>query len=189
MTRDRDVFVPLERRNALANDARADLFISVHANASESRDAHGTETYFLALDASDEAAAEVAARENQAFEARGEGTIEAIHDPFIALLGDMISTEYMAESSEFARLVQTELGGVSRLRSRGVKQALFVVLTGVQMPSALVEIGFVTSPRDEKRLSNAKGRLLIVEAMERAVLAFGRRYDARRSGPAAPGSE
>lgn len=180
MTRDRDVFVPLERRNALANDARADLFISIHANASEQREVHGSETYFLALDASDESAARVAARENQSFETAAPSDLPAMQDPFIALLGDLISTEYLAESSEFAALVQKELGGVPRMRSRGVKQALFVVLSGVQMPAALVEIGFVTSPQDEKRLSNSRLRLPIVKSIERAVVTFSRRYDARR---------
>jgi N-acetylmuramoyl-L-alanine amidase len=180
MTRDKDVFVPLERRNAVANDSRADLFISIHANASESPEVHGTETYFLALDASDASAAQVAARENRSFGAEGESDLAAMKDPFIALLGDLISTEYLLESSEFAGLVQKELGSIRRLRSRGVKQALFVVLSGVQMPAALLEIGFVTSPLDEKRLSQSETRAAIVSSIERAVLDFGRRYDARR---------
>jgi N-acetylmuramoyl-L-alanine amidase len=181
MTRDKDVFVPLERRNALANDSRADLFISIHANASESPEVHGTETYFLALDASDESAARVAARENQSFGSKGQSDLAAMKDPFIALLGDLISTEYLAESSEFAGLVQKELGSLRRMRSRGVKQALFVVLSGVQMPAALLEIGFLTSPADEKRLAQKETRAAIVNSIERAVLDFGRRYDARRS--------
>lgn len=189
MTRDRDVFVPLERRNALANDARADLFISVHANASEDDQVHGTETYFLSLDASDASAARVAARENRSFETEEQGALSAMQDPFIALLGDLISTEYLAESSEFAGIVQKELRRVRGMRSRGVKQAMFVVLSGVQMPAALVEIGFMTSPRDEGRLTDASSRAPIVESIERAVLAFRRRYDARRddeAGPSAP---
>lgn len=188
MTRDRDVFVPLEERTAIANDARGDLFLSVHANASTDPDIHGTETYFLALDASDESAAQVASRENSAF---GGGTsgIAAIDDPFIALIGDLIATEHLQESNDLARLVQTQLA-TTRFRSRGVKQALFVVLTGVQMPAALVEIGFVTSTRDERALGGTKGRGRIAQALERAVLEFGRRYDARRghaeTRPAAP---
>jgi N-acetylmuramoyl-L-alanine amidase len=188
MTRDSDVFVPLERRNALANDARADLFISIHANAAKDPSVHGTETYFLALDASDESAARVAARENQPFEAAGESALAAMQDPFIALLGDLISTEYLAESSEVAGLIQKELGEIPNMRSRGVKQALFVVLSGVQMPAALVEIGFVTSPDDQKRLSQSETRGAVVKSIERAVLAFGRRYDARRNDAPAPGN-
>ena len=183
LTRESDVFVPLEERTAIANDARGDLFLSIHANASTDRKVHGTETYFLALDASDEAAAQVASRENQAFGETSSG-IAAIDDPFIALIGDLIATEHMQESNDLARLVQNELA-TTPLKSRGVKQALFVVLTGVQMPAALVEIGFVTSRRDERALAAEEGRERIAAALERAVLAFGRRYDARRGDPAA----
>ena len=185
LTRAADVFVPLEERTALANDSRGDLFLSIHANASSDHSVHGTETYFLALDASDASAALVASRENRAFGEAASG-IAAIDDPFIALIGDLIATEHLQESNDLARLVQSELGATS-LKSRGVKQGLFVVLTGVQMPAALVEIGFVTSAQDERSLSGA-GRREVVSALERAVLAFGRRYDARR-GAAPPASE
>ncbi len=185
LTRATDVFVPLEERTALANDARGDLFLSIHANASTDHSVHGTETYFLALDASDASAALVASRENRAFGEAASG-ISAIDDPFIALIGDLIATEHLQESNDLARLVQSELGATS-LKSRGVKQGLFVVLTGVQMPAALVEIGYVTGAQDERSLSGA-GRREVVSALERAVLAFGRRYDARR-GAAPPASE
>ncbi|MEM7411638.1 MAG: N-acetylmuramoyl-L-alanine amidase [Myxococcota bacterium] len=186
LTRNDDTFVPLEARTSIANDARGDLFVSIHANAARDRRIHGSETYFLALEASDSDAAGVAARENASF---GEGESEAIaalSDPFIALLGDMISTEHLEESSVFAKSVQGELAMLP-IKSRGVKQALFVVLTGVQMPAALVEIGFVTHPGDEAVISGPKGRERIVAALEKAVVAFGQRYDARRGlGAAAP---
>jgi N-acetylmuramoyl-L-alanine amidase len=185
MTREDDRHVPLERRNAIANDSRGDLFISVHANAAQEPHVRGTETYFLALDASDASAAEVAQRENRAFRDAPEADIEAMDDPFIALLGDMIATEAMAESSEAARLVQTQLQGIDGLRSRGVKQAMFVVLSGVPMPAVLVEVGFITNPQDERTLAEDDGRAKIVRALERAVVSFGERYDARRgNGPA-----
>jgi N-acetylmuramoyl-L-alanine amidase len=180
MTRESDVYVSLERRNAVANDARADLFLSIHANAADDADVRGTETYFLALDASDEGAAQVASRENRAFGGEGAADIQAVRDPFIALVGDLITSEYMEDSSAFARKVQSELAGVEPLRSRGVKQAMFVVLHGVQMPAALVEIGFVTNARDERTLATKDGRGHVVEALERAVHAYGRRHDARR---------
>lgn len=182
MTRSRDAFVPLEERTAIANDARGDLFLSIHANASQDPDVHGTETYFLALEASDAGAADVASRENGAFARAGAG-IAAVDDPFIALIGDLIATEHLQESNDLAREIQLALGE-TKLRSRGVKQALFVVLSGVQMPAALVEIGFVTSPRDERALTG-KGRAGVVDSLERAVLAFGRRYDERRGVAAA----
>jgi N-acetylmuramoyl-L-alanine amidase len=176
LTRQRDVFVPLEQRTAIANDARGDLFLSIHANASADPSVHGTETYFLALEASDESAARVADRENSAFSR--EAAIAAIDDPFISLIGDMIATDHLRESNDVARIVQRQLGRTA-LKSRGVKQALFVVLTGVQMPAALVEIGFVTSPEDERRLRGGE-RAGLIASLERAVVEFGRRYDRRR---------
>lgn len=180
MTREKDVFVPLEQRTAVANDSRGDLFLSIHANATRDREIGGTETYFLALDASDAGAALVAERENSAFAMTEKASTDVVHDPFIALLGDLITAEYSQESSEVARLIQTELASVEPLRSRGVKQALFVVLTGVQMPAALVEIGFVTNPGDARTLMDRRGREMVVDALERAVLGFGQRYDTRR---------
>jgi N-acetylmuramoyl-L-alanine amidase len=187
LTRDADVRVPLEQRTAIANDARADLFVSIHANASIDAEIHGSETYFLALEASDSGAAGVAQRENSAFAAEADERIAALSDPFIALLGDMISTEHLDESSAFAQRVQQELGRLP-VRSRGVKQAMFVVLSGVQMPAALVEIGFVTHKGDENVMIDTDGRKAIVDALEKAVIAFGERYDARRGlgKPAAP---
>jgi N-acetylmuramoyl-L-alanine amidase len=189
MTRDADVRVPLEQRTAIANDAHGDLFVSIHANASADASIHGSETYFLALEASDSGAAGVAERENSAFATERDEKIDALKDPFIALLGDMISTEHLDESSAFAQRVQQELGRMP-VRSRGVKQALFVVLSGVQMPAALVEIGFVTHRGDEGMMNGTEGRKAIVDALEKAVVAFGERYDARRglgptAGPAA----
>jgi len=190
MTRDADVRVPLEQRTAIANDAHGDLFVSIHANASTDAEIHGSETYFLALEASDSGAAGVAQRENSAFAAEGDAKISALSDPFIALLGDMISTEHLDESSAFAQRVQHELGRMP-VKSRGVKQAMFVVLSGVQMPAALVEIGFVTHRGDESVMNGTDGRKAIVDALEKAVIAFGERYDARRglgkaAAPAAP---
>jgi N-acetylmuramoyl-L-alanine amidase len=178
-TREDDRFVSLEERTSVANDARGDLFVSIHANAARSSAPRGAETFFAALEASDAAAGEVAARENEAFAAPGPDGRPG-SDPFLALLGDLIATEHLAESSDFARLAQGRLAGGDDVASRGVKQAPFVVLLGVQMPSALVEIGFVTNPEDERRLASAERRERIAAALAEAVLEFGRRYDARR---------
>jgi N-acetylmuramoyl-L-alanine amidase len=178
LTREDDRFVPLETRTHLANDARADLFLSIHANAAPEPAVRGTETYFLSLDASDESARRVAARENQAFPEAGKGAGPA-GDPLVALLGDLISTEHLAESQEFARLAQRELAGLAPEHSRGVKQAPFVVLMTVQMPASLVEVGVLTNRDDARRLAQAKTREAIVAALARAVHEFGQRFDAR----------
>jgi len=185
-TRTRDVFVPLEQRTAIANDARGDLFVSIHANAAEDATSRGTETYFLALQPSDASAERVAARENEAF-GEAAGGISAVNDPFIALVGDLIATEHLQESSLLAHAIQGQLSSLSP-RSRGVKQALFVVLTGVQMPASLVEIGFITSAEEEAHMKSADGLREIVAALEHAIVEYGHGHAQRlgRSAPARP---
>ena len=178
MTRDDDRFVPLEERFAIANDARGDLFISIHANATDNASVRGVETFFLAVDASDEDARRVALRENEAF---GKSmSLRNLNDPLSAILGDLIVSDYMNESNEFARLAQRGLAGEDPRHSRGVKQAPFVVLQGVQMPSSLVEIGFVTNVEDEKLLRTDRARDRIAKALVAAILEFGEHFDARR---------
>jgi len=178
LTRRDDTFVPLEERTSIANDARADLFISIHGNATHDTKVRGIETFFLALSASDDHAGQVARRENQAF--RTEDTpAKRSDDALVAIIGDLITNEHMEESNEFARLAQLELAGDPKV-ARGVKQAPFVVLESVQMPAALVEIGFLTNRLDEQLLQGTEERDRIAAALVRAALEFGRRYDARR---------
>jgi len=176
LTRRDDRFVSLEERTSIANDARGDLFISIHANASRNRNARGIETFFVSAEASDEAAQRIANLENQAFGA-SEGMAKIAEDPLLGILGDLIATEHLVESQEIAGLIQGEL---ARDRSRGVKQAPFVVLMGVQMPAALVEIGFLTNPEEERELRTSRERDRLADAVAGAVVEFAERYDARR---------
>ena len=191
LTRDSDVYVPLVERTRIANEAHGDLFISIHANAASASAARGIETYFLSLEASDDAARQVAARENAAFRDLTVPAV-AVDDPLVGILGDLAASELMQESDEFARLAQREVASLDGAPSRGVKQAPFVVLMGLEMPAALVEIGFVTKPHDARALASPERRERIAQALARAVLEFGRRYDARRgirppaAEPAAP---
>lgn len=179
LTREQDVPVALQERTRIANDAGGDLFVSIHANAAPSRLARGMETFFLSLDASDETARSVALRENEAF-GSGVSAAPAGDDPVAAILGDLAHTEHLVESDEFARLTHGRLAAVDPTPSRGVKQAPFVVLMGVRMPAALVEIGFITNPREAAGLASPSRRAEIASALAEAVLEFGRRYDARR---------
>jgi len=185
MTRTDDSFVSLEERTHIANDARGDVFVSVHANAASDARIRGIETFFLSLDATDDAARRLAERENDAF---GKGTrIPApADDPMVAILGDMIANEHLHESQALARMAQGRLGRIAPDRSRGVKQAPFVVLSGVQMPASLVEIGFITNRADERRLRSAAGRSRVVAALVEAVEEYRRRYDAQRGLAPAP---
>ena len=188
MTRERDVFVPLEERTRIANDARADLFLSIHANAAHDGGARGSETYFMSLEASDEHARGVALRENESF-ATKPGAAGAGSDPLVAILGDLIANEHLTESSEFARAAQLRLASLDSGPSRGVKQAPFVVLAGVQMPAALVEIGFITHPAEERELRSAKRRGAITAGLAEAVLEQRRRHDAQHGMVPAAGAD
>jgi N-acetylmuramoyl-L-alanine amidase len=122
----------------------------------------------------------VAARENQAFSKAAPGA-GPTGDPLLALLGDLITTEHLADSQEFARLAQRELARLAPAHSRGVKQAPFVVLMAVQMPASLVEVGFLTNREDARQLGQDRHRAALVEALTRAVAEFGQRYDAQRA--------
>ena len=175
-TRTEDVFVPLETRTMLANDSGADLFVSIHANSARSSKPRGMEVYFASVDASDDRARAVAERENRAF-GEGQQPVQT-RDPLVAILGDMIAADTMREANAFARMVQSRLDRVARVASRGVKQAPFVVLLGVQIPSVLVEMGFLSNAEDERALASSRRRAEIARALEEAVLEYAARYDA-----------
>ncbi|MEE2665917.1 MAG: N-acetylmuramoyl-L-alanine amidase [Myxococcota bacterium] len=177
-TRTADAFVPLETRTMLANDAGADLFISIHANSAASPKPSGSEVYFVSVDATDERSRALAERENSAF---GRDAASALPtDPLVAIIGDMIASESMREANVFAKIAQAELDSIDRVASRGVKQAPFVVLLGVQMPASLIEVGFLSNPQEERALLTSERRDAIAAALERAVLQYAQRYDALR---------
>jgi N-acetylmuramoyl-L-alanine amidase len=164
-TRKDDTFIPLETRTAIANQQRADLFISIHANSSQDPDARGVETYYLNFTSSPDAL-EVAAREN----AVSEKSIYELQD----LVKKIALKEKIEESREFAGDVQESLhSGLSAknpaIRNRGVKKAPFIVLIGANMPSILAEISFVSNPGDERRLETGEYRQKIAESLYRGI--------------------
>jgi N-acetylmuramoyl-L-alanine amidase len=167
-TRKDDTFIPLETRTAIANQERADLFISIHANSSDDPAARGVETYYLNFTSSPEAL-EVAAREN----AVSEKSIYELRD----LVKKIALKEKIDESREFAGDVQQSLhsGLASKspaIRDRGVKKAPFIVLIGANMPSILAEISFVSNPTDEHRLETAEYRQRIADSLYRGVAKY-----------------
>jgi N-acetylmuramoyl-L-alanine amidase len=168
-TRTDDAFVPLAERTSIANRAEADLFLSVHANSSPSPHANGPETYFVSLDASDAEARRVAMLENNVFEQAD--AVGDSSDVVGAILGDLIRTDHLRASSELAAGLQRRLAGLGA-RGRGVKQAPFVVLMGVNMPAALLEIGFLTNARDARRVSAPAQQRRIARAVAKAVDAW-----------------
>ncbi|MGV1100414.1 N-acetylmuramoyl-L-alanine amidase [Thiovibrio sp. JS02] len=152
LTRDRDVFIPLEERTAIANAKEADLFLSIHVNAAPSKEAHGIETYVLDL-ATNKDAMRVAALEN-ATSARQVSDLQSI-------LMDLMYNSKINESLKLAEIVQDEMiTGLNKqyrpVNNLGVKKAPFVVLIGAQMPSILTEIAFLSNPVEEKRLKSGK---------------------------------
>ena len=167
-TRKNDTFIPLETRTAIANQQRADLFISIHANSSQDSEARGVETYYLNFTSSPEAL-EVAAREN----AVSEKSIYELQD----LVKKIALKEKIEESREFAGDVQESLhsGLASKspaIRNRGVKKAPFIVLIGANMPSILAEISFVSNPADEHRLETSEYRQRIAESLYRGIAKY-----------------
>jgi N-acetylmuramoyl-L-alanine amidase len=190
LTREDDRFVTLTERTELANRAGALFYLSLHANSAEDAAAHGSETYFLSVEASDDEALRVAMAENDVFRIAESARDEA--DVVGSILGDLIRTDHLQGSSELARAVQRELASVAG-PSRGVKQAPFVVLMAVNMPAALIEVGFLTHEGDEERLRTAAHRRALAGAIARGVAAASARM-ARAAEPAglappAPGSE
>jgi len=167
-TRKDDTFIPLETRTAIANQQRADLFISIHANSSHDAAARGVETYYLNFTSSADAL-EVAAREN----AVSEKSIYELQD----LVKKIALKEKIEESREFAADVQSSLhSGLAAknpgIRNRGVKKAPFIVLIGANMPSILAEISFVSNPGDEHRLQTSEYRQRIAESLYHGIAKY-----------------
>jgi N-acetylmuramoyl-L-alanine amidase len=177
LTRDDDNFVTLRDRTTLANKARADLFVSIHANAHRNA-VSGVETYFLSSEATDNAARQVAALENSVIELEAPSP-RARTDFVKAILWDLAQSEFQTESSRLAEIVQDSMTQSLRLPNRGVKQAGFYVLGGAAMPAVLIEIGFVTNPQEERRLREARYRDEIARAIFAGLVEYKRHWDQR----------
>jgi N-acetylmuramoyl-L-alanine amidase len=175
MTRESDVYIPLEERTAIANREAADLFLSIHANASRNTSARGVETYFLNFATNPEAEA-VAARENSA-------SGRTMHS-LPSIVRAIALNNKIDESRDFAATVQksmvSRLGATNRqLRDLGVKQAPFVVLIGAVMPSVLAEISFVTNKQEGQLLKTSAYRQSIADALFDAIVRYQRSLKAR----------
>jgi N-acetylmuramoyl-L-alanine amidase len=167
-TRSDDTFIPLEERTHIANEAKADLFVSIHANSSPDHEARGVETYYLNLKGSPEAM-EVAARENAASQ-------ENIHE-LEDLVKKIARTEKIDESKELAVDIQDSLSRriqktAKPVKNRGVRKAPFVVLIGADMPSILTEISFLSNPSDEQLLKKPEHRQRVAEGLFQGVAAY-----------------
>jgi len=180
LTRDSDNFVTLRDRTSYANRQHADLFVSIHANAHREAAADGVETYFLSSEATDSTARQVAALENGVVQleqpaGRGSGQVDIVK----AILWDLAQSEFQVESSRLAEVVHDSMTQTLRISNRGVKQAGFYVLGGAAMPAILLEIGFVTNPREERKLKDTKYRDEIARAIYAGLAEYKRTWDQR----------
>jgi N-acetylmuramoyl-L-alanine amidase len=164
MTRTGNTFLQLEERTAIANKVKADLFISIHANASTNRRARGTETYYLDF-SKNAKAVEVVARENKT-------SLKQVGDLEMILL-DLLANSKINESSRLAAEIQKSLVGQLKkhykVKNLGVKQGPFYVLLGATMPSVLVETAFLSNREEEKLLKNRKYQERTADAIVSAV--------------------
>ena len=170
LTRGDDTFIPLPGRGKIANDNNADVFVSVHANAAPRRAAHGIETYYLGQGHSEEAKA-TAAREN------GKLVRSVKDDETQEILASMISTTKINKSSRLAGNIQNQLYQSMRkkysgVKNLGVKEGPFFVLHDTNMASVLIEVGFVTNPREESRLKQSSYLDRLASSIAKGVSKF-----------------
>ena len=184
LTRTGDYFVPLRDRTQFANKERAQLFVSIHANAHRQLGSEGVETYFLSSEATDNEARQVAALENGVIQLEP-GNSRAKADILKTILWDLAQSEFHEESSQLAETVQDSLAQSVGIASRGVKQAGFYVLGGAAMPAILVEIGFLTNKREERRLMDSQYRERVARAIYAGLGEYKRRYDQKMGVPRA----
>ena len=168
LTRDSDVYVRLDERTAIANSKEADLFVSLHINASPNRKASGVETYYLGS-SQDEDSVRVTARENSASKEEMEDTLRYI-------LNDLERAGNQQESISLAATIQERLAGELKseygVKGNGVKGALFYVLVNCDMPSVLVEVSFISNPDEEKKLRNKEYLESAVKGIAEGVIMY-----------------
>ncbi len=181
MTRDDDRFVSLGDRTRFANEADADLFVSIHTNASKDSKAKGTETYYLSTAMTSDARA-VEALENQVVDLyEGGANARSKYDDLGFILSDLSQTEHLESSNNLAGNIQQNLIAGAGSYDRGVKQANFYVLRGAFMPSVLIELGFISNPDEEMLLTNPEYQNRLAQTIFEGIKRFKYRYDRIRN--------
>jgi len=172
LTRDKNIDVSLENRAAVANNNDADVFLSIHTNGSFRKKAHGAETFFLSLNATDEETRKLAYLENSSSELEGRIATDR-PDDIKMILWDMAQSAYIKQSSRLAQEIQNELNKPPLgIENRGIKQAPFKVLTGVACPAVLVEVAFISSPQEERELVQDAFQDNVAQAIFRGLATF-----------------
>ena len=181
-TRDKDIFIPLHQRAAIANENHADLFISIHANFCGSPSISGTETFVLGLHRSEENL-EVAKKENavilleEDYSTSYEGFDPNSSESYIMF--EMVQDEYLDQSISMAAMTQNQFKTRAARNDRGVKQAGFLVLRRTSMPSILIEAGFLSNPREAEYLSSTDGQTHLASAIFQALKEYKASVDSK----------
>ena len=175
MTRDRDEFIPLEERARTANQSGADLFVSVHANASPARSLNGFEVYFLS-EATDDAALALERSENSVYDLKS-GKWEAPSRDLKRILWDLKESENRRQSLKAAQFVADKVEGSVEIAHRRIKGAGFYVLKWAECPAILVEMGYLTNPADNKRLKNDLYARRLAQSVAGGVLDFKEAFE------------
>ena len=185
-TRRSDVFIPLDRRAQIANNAKADLFISIHTNSvARGRNVRGTETYTLGLHRTEENL-EVATKENSViliednYQQRYAGFNPNSAESYIIF--EFMQDKYMEQSVHLASLMQKQFRQTCKRADRGVHQAGFLVLKASAMPSILIELGFISTPEEERYLNSEEGAGSMAKGIYRAFLNYKREHELRLTG-------
>ena len=167
LTRNRDETVDLDERAEIANNNKADLFISLHANASIRPSASGAKVFYLSIDEYGEEARELAEREGQAIPVIGGGTRE-----IDLILWEMAQVRYLERSARFAELVEQELRRRVPMSSRAIQQAPLRVLVGANMPAVLLEMGFISNPFQEQQFGSASFQNALVDSLISSIVRY-----------------
>ncbi|HOA09462.1 MAG TPA: N-acetylmuramoyl-L-alanine amidase [Tenuifilaceae bacterium] len=179
-TRNDDTFIPLDERSRIANEAKADLFISIHCNSAPNRTSFGTETYVMGLHRSADNL-DVAMRENAVisyeddYSTRYEGYDPSSSESYIIF--SMLQNAFLDQSLSLANLIQTDFRDRASRKDRGVKQAGFLVLWKTSMPSVLVEVGYLSNASEEKYLNSQEGQDYIASSIYRAFKEYKKNVD------------
>ncbi|MEW6680035.1 MAG: N-acetylmuramoyl-L-alanine amidase, partial [bacterium] len=171
---DADYYIPLAERTGLANFKKADLFISIHANAAFSRAASGFEVYHLSAVASDKYSEEIAEAENMVVERFKEKKSSLLTE---IILKDIAQTEFINESIDLGLLVQNRVSERLSMKDRGVKSAFFYVLRDAKMPAILIETGFLSNASEEARMKEEDFKEGMVNAICDAIVSYKEQYE------------
>jgi len=175
LTREEDVFIPLIDRTNFANEKNADIFISIHCNASPNKNKKGFEIYFLSEKASDPEALATQNLENSVVKLEGPPTEEKIK--LQEILWSMATVEFMNESSKLCYHITQNVVKRLKLENRGIKQAGFFVLRGASMPAVLVECGFITNPIEEAKLNMKNFQKQIADSIYNGLQEYLKNYE------------